>query len=48
MELFDALGGFVARYADFAIDLGIDAAAIFVMAYLLYFRRHWRADLLLS
>jgi hypothetical protein len=36
------------RYADFGIDLLIDAVAIFVMAYVLYFRRHWRADLLLS
>ena len=48
MELFGAVGAFVARYADFAVDLGIDAAAIFVMAYVLYFRRHWRSDLLLS
>ena len=48
MELFDALGTFVARYADFAIDFGIDAVAIFFMAYVLYFRRHWRSDLLLS
>ena len=48
MELFDAVGGFVARYADFAIDFGIDAVAIFFMAYVLYFRRHWRTDLLLS
>ena len=48
MELFDAVGGFVARYADFAIDFGIDAVAIFFMAYVLYFRRHWRSDLLLS
>ena len=38
----------VARYADFGIDLGIDAVAILLMAYVLYFRRHWRADLLLS
>jgi hypothetical protein len=48
MELLDALGAFVARYTDFAIDFGIDAVAIFVMAYVLYFRRHWRSDLLLS
>src|ERR1700754_1882340 len=48
MELFEALGGFVARYADFAFDLGIDVVAIFFMAYVLYFRRPWRADLLLS
>ena len=38
----------MARYADFAIDFGIDAVAIFLMAYVLYFRRHWRSDLLLS
>ena len=48
MELFGAAGAFVARYADFAVDLGIDAAAIFIMAYVLYFRRNWRSDLLLS
>jgi hypothetical protein len=35
-------------YADYAIDLTIDVAAIFVMAYALYFRRHRRADLLLG
>jgi hypothetical protein len=33
---------------DFAIDLGIDIVAIFVLAYVLYFRRHRRADLLLA
>ena len=33
---------------DFAIDLGIDIVAIVVLAYLLYFRRHRRADLLLA
>ena len=35
-------------YADYAIDLGIDLVAIFLMAYALYFRRHRRADLLLA
>jgi hypothetical protein len=35
-------------YADYAIDLAIDVAAIFVMAFALYFRRHRRADLLLG
>jgi hypothetical protein len=35
-------------YADYAIDLLVDLAAIFVLAYVLYFRRHRRADLLLS
>ncbi|HEY0812374.1 MAG TPA: DUF4956 domain-containing protein [Pseudonocardia sp.] len=38
----------IANYGNFGIDLGIDVAAILVMAYVLYFRRHWRADLLLS
>ena len=38
----------VATYSDFGIDLGIDLVAIFLMTYVLYFRRHWRADLLLS
>ena len=33
---------------DYAIDLGIDLLSIFVLAYVLYFRRHRRADLLLS
>jgi hypothetical protein len=37
-----------AMYADFAIDLLVDAAAIFLLAYVLYFRRHRRADLLLA
>jgi hypothetical protein len=36
------------RYADFAANLGIDLAAILLMTYVLYFRRHWRSDLLLS
>jgi hypothetical protein len=36
------------KYADFAIDLGTDAAAIFLLSYVLYFRRHRRADLLLG
>jgi hypothetical protein len=35
-------------YADYAIDLAIDVTAIFLMAYVLYFRRHRRADLLLA
>src|SRR3954451_3468481 len=33
---------------DFAIDLAIDLVAIVVLAYVLYFRRHRRADLLLA
>jgi hypothetical protein len=35
-------------YADYGIDLGIDLVAIVLMAYVLYFRRHRRADLLLA
>jgi Domain of unknown function (DUF4956) len=35
-------------YGDFALDLLVDAAAIFLLAYVLYFRRHRRADLLLA
>jgi hypothetical protein len=35
-------------YADYAIDLVVDVAAIFLLAYVLYFRRHRRADLLLA
>ncbi|MDT7581989.1 MAG: hypothetical protein QOK35_3253 [Pseudonocardiales bacterium] len=38
----------VTKYADIGIDLAIDVVAILLMAYVLYFRRHWRADLLLS
>src|SRR3954453_23617178 len=35
-------------YADYAIDLAVDALAIVLLAYVLYFRRHRRADLLLA
>lgn len=35
-------------YAELAIDLAVDIAAIFLLAYVLYFRRHRRADLLLA
>ena len=35
-------------YADNVIDLGADLLAIFLLAFVLYFRRHRRADLLLS
>ena len=35
-------------YADNAIDLGVDLVAIFLLAFVLYFRRHRRADLLLA
>ena len=44
MQLPDLLN----RYGDILTNLGIDLVAIFVMTYVLYFRRHWRADLLLS
>ena len=36
------------KYLDIGIDLAIDVVAILLLAYVLYFRRHWRADLLLS
>ena len=36
------------RYGGVGTYLGFDLLAIFVMTYVLYFRRHWRADLLLS
>src|SRR3954467_9467609 len=36
------------RYGDIATYLVLDLVAIFLMTYVLYFRRHWRADLLLS
>jgi Domain of unknown function (DUF4956) len=35
-------------YVGFAFDLGVDLLAIFLLAYVLYFRRHRRADLLLA
>ena len=35
-------------YADFVIDLIVNIATIFLLAYVLYFRRHRRADLLLA
>ena len=35
-------------YADDVIDLGVDLLAIFLLAFVLYFRRHRRADLLLA
>ena len=44
MQLTDLLN----RYGGVATYLGIDLVAIFLMTYVLYFRRHWRADLLLS
>jgi hypothetical protein len=37
-----------AAYFDFAVDLVVNTAAIFLLAYALYFRRHRRADLLLG
>src|SRR4249919_2130070 len=38
----------ITTYADYAIDLAVDLLAIFLLAYVLYFRRHRRADLLLA
>jgi hypothetical protein len=38
----------LATYANYATNLGIDLVAILAMTYVLYFRRHWRSDLLLS
>jgi hypothetical protein len=38
----------VSLYAEYGIDLGIDLLAIFLLAYVVYFRRHRRADLLLA
>jgi hypothetical protein len=38
----------LSRYGSFATNLGVDLVVIFVMTYVLYFRRHWRSDLLLS
>ena len=35
-------------YGGVLTYLGLDLVAIFLMTYVLYFRRHWRADLLLS
>ena len=46
--LMTTIGGPMTVYADYGIDLGIDLVAIVVMAYVLYFRRHRRADLLLA
>jgi Domain of unknown function (DUF4956) len=48
VNMSDLIAAAMTRYADFGIDLAIDVVAILVMAYVLYFRRHWRADLLLS
>jgi hypothetical protein len=36
------------RYSGIATSLVLDLVAIFLMTHFLYFRRHWRADLLLS
>ena len=38
----------VTKYSGLGIDLAIDLVSVLVLAYVLYFRRHWRADLLLS
>lgn len=36
------------RYSGVAASLVLDLVVIFLMTHFLYFRRHWRADLLLS
>lgn len=36
------------RYSGIGTSLVIDLVAVFLMTYVLYFRRHWRTDLLLS
>ena len=41
-------GDLVSTYGGIVTYLVLDLVAIFLMTYLLYFRRHWRADLLLS
>jgi hypothetical protein len=43
-----ARGATVTIYLDYLIDLGMDLAAIFLLAYVLYYRRHRRSDLLLA
>jgi hypothetical protein len=44
VEVIDMFG----NYADYAVDLGVDLLAVFLLSYVLYFRRHRRADLLLA
>ena len=44
MQFTDLLNG----YGGVATYLVVDLVAILLMTYVLYFRRHWRADLLLS
>jgi hypothetical protein len=44
----DLISQAIAQYSGFGIELAIDLVGILLMAYVLYFRRHWRADLLLS
>ena len=36
------------RYGGIATYLVLDLVVIFLMTYVLYFRRHWRADLLVA
>ena len=42
------IGDLLNTYGGIATYLGLDLVAIFLMTYVLYFRRHWRADLLLA
>ncbi|WP_255622506.1 DUF4956 domain-containing protein [Pseudonocardia sp. DSM 110487] len=48
MNVNDLISQAIAQYSGFGIELAIDLVGILLMAYVLYFRRHWRADLLLS
>jgi hypothetical protein len=41
-------GDLVNTYGGIVTYLGLDLVAILLMTYVLYFRRHWRADLLLA
>ena len=44
MQLTDLLN----KYGEIATSLALDIVVIFLMTYVLYFRRHWRADLLVA
>jgi hypothetical protein len=43
-----SVAGMFTRSVETAVDLGVDLLAIFLLAYVLYFRRHRRSDLLLA
>ena len=48
MNISTWMAGVIAHYSGFGINLAIDLVSVLLLAYVLYFRRHWRADLLLS